>query len=114
MRGDMENSYIIVFSTAPNADEAASIGRKIVEERLAACCNIIPGLRSIYTWKGRLCDEGEALMIFKTRGMLFEGLKKRIKDLHSYELPEVIAVNIEAGLPEYLSWIHEMTGADGR
>lgn len=105
----MADGYIVVFSTAPNPEDAAGIGKQVVEEGLAACCNIIPGLRSIYVWKGKLCDEGEALCIFKTRASLFERLKARIKELHSYEVPEVIAVNIESGLKEYLGWIDENT-----
>ncbi len=106
----MKDRHIVVFSTASSAEEAASIGKTIVEEGLAACCNIVQGIRSIYTWKGKLYDEFEALAIYKTRGALFERLKIRIKELHSYEAPEIIAVNIEAGLLEYLGWIDDVTG----
>lgn len=106
----MKDGYVIVFVTVPDAGAAAEIGRKAVEERLAACCNIIPGLRSIYVWKGKVSDEPEVLCLFKTRGALFEKLKSRIKELHSYEVPEIIAVDIEAGLGEYLGWIDEATG----
>lgn len=104
-----KDGYVVVFMTAPEPESAAAIGRKAVEEGLAACCSIVPGLRSIYVWKGKTCDEAEALCIFKTRRSLFPPLKKRIKELHAYEVPEIIAVNIEEGLEEYLSWIDEST-----
>ncbi len=104
----MKDGFIVVFSTAPNSEEAASIGRAVVEEGLAACCNIIPGLRSIYRWKGGICDEPEVLCVFKTRAALFERLESRIKEMHSYEVPEIVSVEIGKGLPEYLDWI---TGA---
>lgn len=105
----MKDSCVVVLSTAPNADEAASIARAVVEEGLAACCNIVPGLRSIYRWKGQLCDEAEVLCVFKTRAALFERLGHRIKELHSYEVPEVVSIAIDNGLPEYLDWITAST-----
>ncbi|MBI5887713.1 MAG: divalent cation tolerance protein CutA [Deltaproteobacteria bacterium] len=99
--------YVMVFVTTANAQDAERIGEKAVTERLAACCNIVPIMKSIYVWKGKLCKEPECLCIFKTRRSHFERLKKRIKELHGYEVPEVIAVPIEAGLEEYLEWIDE-------
>ncbi len=106
----MEKGHVVVMVTAGSEDEGARIGKAVVSEGLAACCNIVPRVRSIYTWKGKLCDEGEVLCIFKTRKSLFDKLKKRVKELHTYEVPEVIAVNIEDGLEEYLKWIDEVTG----
>ncbi|MBI5903776.1 MAG: divalent-cation tolerance protein CutA [Deltaproteobacteria bacterium] len=106
----MGGGHIIVFMTAPNQEEGAAIGRKAVEEGLAACCNIVPKVRSIYTWKGKVCDEEEALCVFKTRAALFDALKERIKGLHSYEVPEIVAVEISAGLEAYLGWIYGATG----
>lgn len=105
----MKDSCVVVFSTAPNAEEAARIGKAVVEEGLAACCNIVPGLRSIYKWKGEVCDEPEVLCVFKTRDGLFERLRDRIKGLHSYEVPEIVSVAIDAGLPDYLDWIRDNT-----
>lgn len=102
--------YIVVFMTAPSEDEAAAIGRTVVEDGLAACCNIVPGLRSIYRWQGKLCDEQEVLCILKTRASLFQTLKDRIVELHSYEVPEVIAIDIKDGHTDYLKWIDEVTG----
>ena len=101
---------IVVFCTAPNAEEAERIGSTVVTERLAACCSIVGGLKSIYTWKGKLCKESEVLCILKTRKELFSALEGRIKGLHSYEVPEIISVDITGGLAEYLGWIDEVTG----
>src|SRR5574337_1076386 len=106
---EMDERYVLVFSTVPSPEEGARIGKAVVEEGLAACCNIVPGLRSIYLWKGKLCDEGEALCVFKTRAELFDRLKDRIKALHTYEVPEIIAVDIKEGHKEYLDWIGSVT-----
>jgi periplasmic divalent cation tolerance protein len=105
----MSGGRIVVFMTASGEVEAAEIARAVVGEGLAACCNIVPGVRSIYTWKGKLSDEAEALCIFKTKKTLFDRLKKRIKELHGYEVPEVVAVDIADGLEEYLDWVDEVT-----
>lgn len=109
MKGKKDSDHVMVFMTASNAEAAAIIGERAVIEGLAACCNIVPLVKSIYTWKGRLCKEDEALAIFKTRQGLFERLKRRIKELHGYEVPEIICVDINAGLKEYLDWITENT-----
>jgi len=81
----------------------------LVEEKLVACVNMIPRIRSVYWWKGEVCNEEEILMIMKTRSDLFPALRDRVRALHSYEVPEIIAFPIEQGLPEYLSWIAEST-----
>ena len=101
----MKDECIIVLISAPSEEDGAEIGKKIVEERLAACCNIVPAVRSLYWWKGELCDESEALCIFKTRAENFELIKARVVELHPYELPEIIAVDITDGLSPYLSWV---------
>jgi periplasmic divalent cation tolerance protein len=106
----MKQRYIVCMVTASSADEGARIGKKLVSEGLAACCNIVGGVRSIYTWQGKLSDEAEVLCIFKTRKELFGRLKKRVKELHSYDVPEVIALAIDDGLEEYLEWIDSVTG----
>lgn len=100
---------IVVYITAPNEDEATKIARTIVEERLAGCVNIIGGIRSIYSWKGKIEDEPEVLMIVKTRRELFESLSKKVKELHSYTVPEIIALPIIEGSQDYLSWLEEVT-----
>jgi periplasmic divalent cation tolerance protein len=99
----------IVFVTAGSEQEAAGIGRTLVEERLAACANIIPSIRSIYRWKGKICDEGEVLIIIKTRTSKYESLQKRVKELHSYEVPEIVSFPVAEGLPQYLDWVVEET-----
>ncbi len=102
--------HVVVFCTAPDMKQAERIGEAVVTERLAACCNIVPGLKSIYRWKGKVMSEAEVLCILKTRKTLFDALKKRIVELHSYEVPEVIAVDITSGFGSYLNWIDEVTG----
>jgi periplasmic divalent cation tolerance protein len=95
----------IVFVTAAGEDEAAAIGRALVEEKLAACANIVPRIRSIYRWKGEIYDEQEVLMVMKTRSSLFPALKDRVRQLHGYEVPEIISFPVTAGLEEYLAWV---------
>jgi periplasmic divalent cation tolerance protein len=102
--------YRAVFVTAPNGDEALKIARALVEERLAACVNIISGVRSIYRWEGNVEDDTEVLMVAKTTERLFGPLSKRVKELHSYAVPEVIGLSIVDGLGDYLGWIDESTG----
>ena len=87
----------IVLVTAGSAEEAATIGRTLIEERLAACANIVPHIRSIYRWKGKIYDEQEFLIIIKTRTSLFEAVQKRVKELHSYEVPEIISFPVALG-----------------
>jgi len=103
----------IVLVTAGSAEEAATIGRTLVEERLAACANIVPQIRSIYRWKGQIYDEQEFLIIIKTRAEQFEALQERVKKLHSYEVPEIISFPVKRGLREYLEWVEKETGGGG-
>lgn len=100
----------MVFITASNEDEAARVAGDIVSSRLAACVNIVKGIRSVYRWQGKIEDEGEVLMIIKTRRDLFGALKKRVKELHSYSVPEIVAIPVVEGSEEYLRWIKEETG----
>lgn len=101
---------IVVFITAANEDEAARIAHALVEARLAGCVNIIRNIRSIYSWKGKIEDEQEVLMIAKTRRELFDSLSSRIRELHSYTVPEIIALAIVSGSEDYLKWLREVTG----
>ena len=105
----MTTEYIIVFITAPNEEEAAKISRTIVGERLAACVNIIGSVRSIYKWQGRVEDEQEGLMIIKTKKSLFDRLQERIKELHSYAVPEIIGLPVIEGSKQYLDWLGQET-----
>ncbi len=101
---------LIIYITAPNEEEGARIARSLVEERLAACVNIVSHVRSIYRWKDKIEDDTEVLMIIKTRKHLFESLEKRVKELHSYTIPEVIALPVVEGSEDYLKWLEEVTG----
>jgi periplasmic divalent cation tolerance protein len=98
------------YVTAGSREEALAIGRAVVEERLAACANVLDGMTSIYWWRGALEQAGEAALILKTRAELVERLTAWIKELHSYECPCVIALPIVAGNPAYLDWIARETG----
>jgi periplasmic divalent cation tolerance protein len=96
---------IVVFSTCGSADEAANIARRLVEARLAACVTVIPGARSFYRWKGALEEAGEWLLMIKSRSDLFERLRNELTTLHSYEVPELLAVRVVHGSAEYLAWL---------
>lgn len=100
---------IIVFITASKEDEAIKISKELVEERLAGCINIIKNIRSIYRWEGKIEDESEVLMIAKTKKNLFEELTKKVKEIHSYSVPEIIAVPIIVGAEDYLTWLRNVT-----
>jgi len=91
--------------TAPDEAEAGRIARKLVEERLCACVNIVPDIRSVYRWQGEICDGSEVMMIAKTEATLSAALVSRVKELHSYEVPEIICMPIQTGSGEYLDWI---------
>jgi len=100
---------IIVLITASSKDEAVKIGTALVNEHLAACVNIVPEVRSVFFWEGKTHDERETLLIAKSRQPLLEPLIARVKALHSYTVPEVIALPILGGSPEYLRWLNETT-----
>ncbi len=104
----MEN--IVVFITASNEDEASKIARALVEGRLAGCVNIIRNIRSIYSWQGKIEDESEVLMVVKTQQSLFGSLSEKVKELHTYTVPEIIAMPIVEGSEDYLKWLKEVTG----
>jgi periplasmic divalent cation tolerance protein len=101
--------YIIIFITASTEEEAARISHALVGERLAACVNIIRSVRSIYRWQGRVEDEQEVLMVAKTEKSLFERLQERVKELHSYAVPEIVALPLAGGSKEYLDWLGQET-----
>ncbi|MCU0822992.1 MAG: divalent-cation tolerance protein CutA [Spirochaetes bacterium] len=99
------DEFIVIFCTVPSKDVGGKIGGELVNKKVAACVNIVPGLTSIYEWKGNVCNDEECLLIIKTRKALFERIKKEIVALHPYELPEIIALQITDGLEPYLGWI---------
>ncbi|KJR42181.1 Divalent ion tolerance protein, CutA1 [Candidatus Magnetoovum chiemensis] len=99
----MEN-YVILITTS-NEQEAANIAKSLVENNIARCVNIVSSIRSIYMWKGRLEDERETLLIVKARKEDYAQLEKKVKELHSYEVPEIIAFPIVEGSKDYLDWL---------
>jgi len=98
-------SEILVLTTADSPELAARIANALVEAREAACVNIVPGIRSIYRWEGKVCDEQELLLVIKSTRDRFEAVRARIRQVHTYQVPEVVAVDIEAGDPDYLAWL---------
>ncbi len=100
---------IIILITAGSPDEAATIARALVDEHLAACVNILSGVRSFFFWEGRTQEASETLMICKSRLPLMDRIIARVKALHSYTIPEIIALPVAAGLPDYLRWVAEST-----
>ena len=100
---------LIIFVTAPNEDEARRIADALVNEQMAACVNIVGGVESIYRWQGRVEHDRELLLIIKSRAGRYADLERRVKELHSYTTPEVIAFRIERGSQEYLDWIRDST-----
>ena len=100
---------ILVLTTLPTADAAAEVAKALIGEKLAACANILPALRSIYRWEGKVQDENEVLVLLKTQQAGFAALKARILELHPYEVPEVLAIPVEQGHQAYLDWIARET-----
>jgi len=104
-----KESYVMVIIATSTQEEAEKIGKTLVEEKLAASANIIPSIKSFFFWKGEFHNIPESIVLLNTRSDLFEKLKERVHELHSYELPEVIALPILAGSSEFLAWIKENT-----
>ena len=100
---------ILVLSTFPASIPVKDIAEILVNEKLAACINIIPEVQSVFRWKDKVDNAPENILIIKTTLNLYDILERRIKELHPYELPEIIAVPIEKGLTEYLDWVSENT-----
>lgn len=100
--------FCSIYITTANEDEARKIGRTLVEEKLAACANVFP-IQSVYRWKGEIREEDEVAMFIKTRASLTDRVIKRVKELHSYEVPCIVSFPIEKGNPDYLRWIEEST-----
>ncbi len=103
---------VVTLTAVSSEEEAARLGKTLVEERLAACVNVVPDVRSFYRWKNSLCDEREWILVIKGRRSQFDRLKERILELHSYELPEVLCLGVTGGHGPYLQWIEDMTRMD--
>ncbi|HYI94642.1 MAG TPA: divalent-cation tolerance protein CutA [Bryobacteraceae bacterium] len=100
---------IIVFSNCGSQEQAQRVARALVDTHVCACVNIVPGIQSIYRWQGSVQEEAEWMLIIKTRRELFEQLSVELRKNHSYEIPEVIAIPIIEGSPDYLDWIDRET-----
>ncbi len=105
----MATQVYLVYCTFPEAAKAAEVAKVLVNANLAACVNIVPGLRSIYSWKGEVCDDAEVLALIKTTTERFDELRAKLVELHPYECPEVIAVNVADGFAGYLTWVADNT-----
>ncbi len=103
----MNAKYQVVFCTVPNFKVAREIARSIVSDKLAACCNIIPGLTSVYNWKNEMQEDSELLLMIKTKESAILKLTKKIKEMHPYEVPEIITLDFNQGSTEYLNWVNE-------
>ena len=101
------SSYVVVIVTVANRDEAVKIVRSLLEERLIACANIVGPISSMFWWKGKIDKANEFLVFMKSHENLFERLSERVKEIHSYEVPEIIALPIIKGSPPYLQWLSD-------
>jgi periplasmic divalent cation tolerance protein len=105
----LPQEVLLVLSTFPEIETARRIARELVTENLAACANIIPAIESIYRWQGKVEEERETLVLFKTRVARYAAFQDKLKSLHPYEVPEIICLEVRDGLPEYLNWVIENT-----
>lgn len=103
-------SVLVVLSTAPTPQAARQLAQTLVQERHAACCTILPGAGSVYRWEGKVEESEEAIVLIKTTHQQYPQLQQRIKELHPYQLPEIIAVPVVAGLTGYLEWVADSVG----
>jgi len=104
-----DHGILVVLVTCPSQKIGESLGLALVKGRLAACVNVIPAVTSIYHWEGKVCREAETLLIIKTSRVRLSALIRRVKALHPYSVPEVIAIPLVGGSPSYLSWVHDST-----
>jgi periplasmic divalent cation tolerance protein len=100
---------VVVMVTAANQDEAMKIADQVVRSRLAACASTIPTVRSTYWWEGKMMNDQESLLLIKTTSDKFSSLEETIRKIHSYKVPEIIAIPVSHGFPPYLEWVHRET-----
>ncbi len=106
----MAEEVLTVFTTWPDLDTARTAARTLVEERLAACGNIVPGVESVYRWEGKVETGAEVLVVFKTVIGSYQMFETRLRALHPYQVPEVLALRVTNGLPAYLRWVEQNCG----
>lgn len=102
---------IVVVTSVGTEEQALDVAHALVRGRRAACVNIVPNIHSVYRWKGRVCDDGEMLLIIKTRASQFEGVRDTIQRVNTYELPEVLGYRVDKASPGFAQWIEKMTAA---
>jgi periplasmic divalent cation tolerance protein len=98
---------VVVVTTVGDEEQALTIARELVARRLAACVNVVPGMRSVYRWQGRICRDSEYLLLVKTLATEYDAVAAAIRELHSYELPEILAFPVGQGDPRFLAWIRD-------
>lgn len=108
----MNKEYVLVLSTCPEGEKALSIAQQLVNEKLAACVNILPKVTSVYPWQGAVQTDSESLLLIKSEKKIYPRLEARLREIHPYELPEIVMVCIEQGFPEYLNWISQWLSSD--
>lgn len=101
--------FIVILITAGSVEEGEKIANSLVEHHLAACANIVPAVKSIFFWEGKTCQGQEVLLVVKSRRQLLEKIIDRVKEIHSYKVPEIIALPVIDGSREYLKWVEEIT-----
>jgi len=104
---------IVILSTVDSVELGRKIAGALVDAGLAACVNIIPGVRSVYRWQGKICDEEELLLLIKTTAARFEEVRRLVRSLHTYQVPEVISLPVGAADRDYISWLCEQVGGSG-
>ena len=104
---------LVVLITTPTRDEAVHLARTLVEERLAACVNVVPTIHSLFYWEGKLQEEDESLLLVKTERHRYTALEARVRELHSYTVPEILALPVERGSPAYVHWVHQHVQPEG-
>jgi len=109
-----ESRTLVVLVTTPSSEVGLALGRALVDERLAACVNVVPGVTSIYTWEGKREEAAETLLVIKTESPRYAALERRVLELHPYSVPEVLALPVEAGAPRYVSWVRDSVAVEGR
>jgi len=105
---------LVVLVTAPSTGDALALGRTLVDERLAACVNVVPGVTSIYVWEGKRQETPEALLVVKTETRRYAALEHRVLELHPYSVPEVLALAVEVGSAAYARWVRDSVAVEGR
>ena len=111
MNDKKDTRHLIAFCTCP-PEKAPEIARELVRRRVCACVNVVPGLRSVYTWKGEVEEDAESLLVIKTRADCFRVLERAVRELHPYEVFELIASRVDRGSADYLRWLDESVDAE--